>query len=473
MKIIKSLIFSIFSIFVFAGCDDNTAAIGGSIVPDSDKITVDTLTVHARSKSISANDSILANTSNVYLGRYTDPETKATLCAGFLTQFNCVENYGFPEDGVIGDSTVSVELKLFYNNYFGDSLNTMQCEVYELDRTLQEGMPYYTNIDPTEFYDESKKPIGSKVYCAKDNTIPDSVRLEDNYTTNITVKLPNEIGKRFIEKYYEIDENGDSIGKINFSNSEEFINNVFKGIYVKSTRGDGTVMYITTARLNVSFQYHVRSSSGEKDSIATGIATFSSTREVLQVNKFDNGNLTPLIDDNSCTYIKTPAGIFTEVELPVDEITEKCDTLNSVKITFTRYNSENNGSYGYSIPGYLLMVRKSDMYDFFLKNRVYDNETSYCATFSSSSNEYTYSNIARLVNICASERDKGVAEDAAWESKNPDWNKVVLIPITMSKSNTTNSVVSVSHNHAMTSIRLQGGETPVKVSIVTSRFNNE
>lgn len=474
MKKTALFLLTIFSIFAFTACDDNTDAIGGSIVPEKDKITIDTLTVYAQSKSILANDSILANSSNVYLGRYTDPETGTMFSSDFITQFNCVENYGFPANGVIGDSAISIELKLFFNNHFGDSLNTMKCEVYELDNTLQEGTPYYTNIDPTLFYDESKAPIATKSYSATDNTIPDSIKLGDDYTKNVTIALPNSIGKRFIDKYYETDAKGDSIGKINFSNSEEFINNVFKGLYVKSSHGDGTVLYITMARLNVTFQYYVKGKGGEMDSIATGIATFSSTKEVLQVNKFNNENLETLVEDNSCTYLKTPAGIFTEVELPIDEIIENTDTLNSVKITFTRYNPKENNSYTYTAPSRLLMVRKKDMYSFFLKNKIYDGITSYSSTFNPSENTYTYNNISRLINYCDEERNNGIASDPDWENKNSDWNKIVLIPISATTDNMTGNIVSISHNHSMTSAKLRGGkEHPIAISIVTSKFNNK
>lgn len=473
MKKFPFYLLIIFSLFAFAGCDDETAGIGGSIVPDNDKITIDTLTIYAKSRSILANDSILANTSNVYLGRYTDPETGSIFSSDFIAQFNCVEDYGFPAEGVVGDTTTSVELKLFYNTYFGDSLNTMQCHVYELDRTLEEGKPYYTNVDPAEFINEDNTPIAIKSYCAVDRSIPDSIRLSDDYTRNITITLPNSIGKRFLDKYYETDANGDSIGKKYFSNSEEFINNIFKGLYVKSTQGDGTVLYITMARLNVSFQYYTKGSSGAKDSIVSGIATFSSTKEVLQVNKFNNSNVQELADDNSCTYLKTPAGIFTEIELPINEIIERTDTLNSAKIVFTRYNSNNDAKFSYSVPQTLLMVRKKDMYDFFLKNKLYDNITSYSTSFTQNSNEYKFSNISRLINYIADEYQKGTEKDPEWETKNPDWNKVVLIPITQTTDNNFGNAISVSHNHGMTSARLRGGKDPIAISIVTSKFSNE
>ena len=103
-----------------------------------------------------------------------------------------------------------------------------------------------------------------------------------------------------------------------------------------------------------------------------------------------------------------------------------------------------------------------------------DNITSFVATFDSSSNEYTYSNISRLVNYCANEYEKGCSEDAGWEEKNPDWNKVILIPVTLTKDTNTGNTVAINHNHGMTSARLRGGEKhPIAVSIITSKFNDK
>lgn len=471
---------AIITLIVFAACDDNTDTIGSSVIPESDTISIITKTFEATTKSVVAKDSILANTNRVYLGRYTDPESNTITTSDFVAQFNCVENYGFPSN-VAGDSVVKIELKLFYSSFYGDSLNTMQCEVYELDNTLLEGVPYYTNINPEEFYDTAKEPLAKQTYCAVDITIPDSVKLNDDYTPSVTIPLPKNLGNRFIKKYLEVDEKGDSIGKLNFANSEEFINNVFKGVYVKSTQGDGTVINISMARLNVYFQFYTTGTSGKLDSLVSGIATFSSTREVLQVNKFSNivaeghpnNSFEEFIDQQTdYTYLKTPAGVFTEVTLPIKEIAESCDTLNAVKIVFTRYNDKSEYNKPYSIPYNLLMVRKADMYSFFLKNKVSDKNTSYISSYNSSSNEYAFNNIAKLIKHCSNEYMQGIEADAAWEEKNPDWNKVMLIPVSTSTDNMGN-VISVTHNLGLTNTKLRGGsKDKIKVSVVTSKFED-
>lgn len=459
---------AIATLLTFTQCDDNTGSIGGSLVPENDIITAETKTFYATSNTIMANDSILANTSDVYLGMYTDEESGTVFSSSFVTQFGCTEDFEFPMEGVVDDSASYTKLRLYFNEYYGDSLNAMRCEVYELDNTLQEGVPYYTNFDPEELYDVEKKPLAAKTFNVIDYNVHDTILNSDNYARHIEIALPNSIGNRFISKFYEKDAEGNIVGKKYFANSEVFINDIFKGIYVKCVQGDGTILKIYRARIDVGFKRLIKSSSGALDSIQALSAPFYSGKEVLQTNKFDNNDLKPLLDEKEYTYIKTPAGLFTEVKLPICELVENCDTINSAKMVFTRYNEE-SGSLN-SAHGTLLMVRKADMYKFFLKNKLNDGETSYLTSFVNSSNEYVFSNIANLFKHCYKEYTEGVQKDSDWETKNPDWDKVVLIPVTTTEDS-NGSVVKILHDISISSMRLRGGtEYEIPIEVVTSKF---
>ena len=282
--------------------------------------------------------------------------------------------------------------------------------------------------------------------------------------------MPNSIGNRFIDKFYETDSNGDSIGRTYFANSEAFINNIFKGIYVKCSHGDGTVIKIYRARLDVGFKRYIKSSSGKLDSIQELSAPFYSTKEVLQANKFDTKGLEKLVDETSHTYIKTPAGLFTEVTLPVMDAVIEGATNNTAKVFFTKYNEE-TGNFN-TPPATLLMVRKSEMNRFFLKNELTDGESSYLTSFNSSNNQYKFSNIANLLRKCYDEYMEGSKNDPDCESKNPDWNKVVLIPVkTVEDSN--GYVVKITHDTDIKSIRLRGGDSyKIPIEIISTKFND-
>ena len=467
---------SIFTCFI--ACDDNTGNLGESLMPDKDDISIGTNTYEATTRSLLAGDSILAKTSTAYLGKYTDP-LYGTFEADFLAQFHCVEDFEFPENGVAGDTAISAEIKLYLTSYFGDSINPCHLSVYPLNKVLEDNQSYYTNIIPEEYYDATLPPLANRPFTAQDKVIPDSITSANGYVPYISIPLPQEFGTEIIRKYYETDSQGKHIGKQYFANADAFINNVCKGMYFKCDQGDGTILYILQAQLNVTFGYYEISSTGKADSLITVIAQFAGTQEVIQANRFqtDMETLNKLVEeDGSCTYLKTPAGIFTEVTLPMDEIAanhiEKGDTLNSVKLTFTRYNENITDSEGslkhlMGIPHTLLMVRKKDMYTFFEKNAVIDNKTSYLTSFNENYNTYTFSNIAQLITHCIAEKN-----NANNGSLDKDWNKVVLIPV-VTTSDTSGNIVTIRHNLNLTSARLMGGfneENKLQVRITYSKF---
>ena len=468
MKKLSYILSVITFLFISTGCDDNTEGIGNSIVPEKDLIKASTDTCYATSETILANDAILANTNDVYLGQYTDEESGTIFNSSFITQFACSDNFIFPEN-VIGKCAKYTTLRLYFNEYFGDSLNTMKCEIYELDNTLVEGEPYYTNINPADFYDETKKPLATKTFNAIDFTKHDTI-LNGDYTRHIEIALPNSIGNRFIEKFYETDSKGDSIGKTYFANSEAFINNIFKGIYVKCSHGDGTVVKIYRSRLDVGFERYIKSSTG-KDSIQLLSAPFYSSKEVLQANSFDTKGLEKLAEEKEHTYIKTPAGLFTEVTLPVQETIKDGATLNTAKIVFTAYKEDGNKNP--NAPSSLLMVRKKDTHRFFLKNELNDGKSSYLTVFNKGNNQYEFNNIANLLRMCYEEYMEGTASDPDWEIKNPDWNKVVLIPVRTSEDS-NGYVVKITHDTDIKSIKLRGGEEGYKIPVetISSKFND-
>ena len=77
-----------------------------------------------------------------------------------------------------------------------------------------------------------------------------------------------------------------------------------------------------------------------------------------------------------------------------------------------------------------------------------------------------------MINYCYAEYEENVATDPDWTTKNPDWNKVVLIPVTTTTDNIGN-IVGLTHDLKMSSVKLRGGETNIAIKVVKSRFNEE
>lgn len=120
--------------------------------------------------------------------------------------------------------------------------------------------------------------------------------------------------------------------------------------------------YISVSQLNVYFRYFT------KDSIYVGTSSFAGTEEVLQSTRIanDNNTLKRLAADTHCTYIKSPAGIFTEMTIPVDDIMNghRNDTINTAKVVLPRINNDTQNEYALDIPQNLLMIPAGDMYSF-------------------------------------------------------------------------------------------------------------
>ena len=457
----KSFIYILVALICCIACDDNTGTLGNSITPGSDSIDIKTRTYYATTRSVAV-DSVLGKTSKVYLGRFTDPQTGSLLEADFIAQFNCVEggNVFPPADSIKGDSAVRTELRLFFTTFFGDSTNTMEAEVYQLLNTLEEGEKYYTNVDPTLFYDPSSSPLTKKVYTAIDYTLEDSELSDNEHYANVCIPLPNHIGNEMIKTYRNNPEF--------FANATSFIENICSGYYIKSTHGDGTVLYIDQVALNVHF--------ADMNTDSVYVTQFVSSEEVLQTSRFSTQKVDHLVADSTCTYLKTPAGIFTEVTLPIAEMTADGDSINSAKIIFTRYNDAEETRYQFGTPETLLLVRKSEMDTFFEKNRLTDNVSAFYTTYNKTYNRYEYSNIARLIIHAENERQAWLtahpnATESDYDTINPDWNKVVLIPVTTIKDS-NGSIVNFRHDLSLNSARLVGGNDKIEIKVICSAFKN-
>ena len=461
---LKYLYIGLLSVLIYS-CDDATTGIGDSTIAAGDSISAGVSVYDVYTRSILA-DSVYARTSTAYLGKYTDPHF-GEFSADFITQFNCTDNFEFPE--TIQEIT-SINMRMFYDNYFGDATNAMRMQIDTLDKVIPEKelSTFYTSVDPTQYYNENSNPVARKAFAARGASASDSTIINyDNYGKPIPysyywqdIKLPLSLGQHMYNKYKE--------DKNNYKNAETFIKNVLKGFYVHCTHGDGTILYINDMQLHLNFKYLIESSSGKVDSLVNGSTIFAATKEVIQANHFQNSDrLKELVEEKDYTYLKTPAGIFTEVTLPIEEIAEMHmrDTLNAASITFTRHNEKSESKYPMGIPQTLLMVRKCDMHKFFEKNETYDDQTSFIAQYVGSSetaNTYSFPNISPLITQCINEKQA---------SKNDaDWNKVVLIPV-KTETDSNGSIIGLKSNLDMESACLVGGEkNPIKMQILYTTF---
>lgn len=489
----RSLAALLLLITILTACDDTTESIGASLTDNMDHLQITTDTFSITTWSIIA-DSVLSRNTTGYLGKIKDPETGAYITGDFMMQFNTLEDYFFPtKDSIeskdeLGNVYVdSCEIRLYYDDFYGDSLAAMKLSVYELAKPYEEGQNYYSNYDPFEQgYIREDGIVKSKMYALTNMGLSDSLRKSSSYSPNIRIPLNDpytdkdgktykNYGTYILQKYYENPE----ITK----NSYNFIHQICPGFYVKIQEGLGSMATIYNSQLNLYFRYRSKYTRDNttKDTIYVGTTTFAGTEEVLQHTHITNDKQTisTLAADNSCTYLKTPAGIFTEMTLPVDEIVynHENDTLNTAKITLSRINNNTHGDYTLSTPSTLLIVEKDSMYTFFESNKIADNKLTYLSTFAN--NGYTFNNISGLIRHMAEAKEKGLQSNPNWLALHPDWNKVVLVPVSTEYVTVGQNQVlaKVSHDMSMTSTRLVGGSAnpnqPIRISVIYSKFSDK
>lgn len=464
---------------LIAGCDDNTSTMG---IPSKDEEVFPSYGTFLAYTHSEAMDSVLGNSTSSYLGSIDDPETGTRIRADFAAQFHTFENYSFPkfdlmfpDDGVkrTTDSIRcdSVEVRLYFSNYYGAKNAPLKLEVYPLDKNnvLQEEEDYYTDTDLDQFVLPGSEPIATKVFTTEDYNLADAERNSATHADNVRIMLPDTVGSLIMRAYYDHPEY--------FKDSYTFIRKVCPGFLFKIRSGNGSMLSVDVSTLNIYFNFYDKV---KRDSTCSALARFAATPEVIQSTQFSNDDMQSLVEEDDCTYLKTPAGIMTVAQLPINEIYQnhETDSMSRAQLTFTRLNNTKPSTQSLGIPQSLLLVRKADATSFFKKRSVADSKTSYTTSYSSTYNTYTFNNICRLISLCRKEKLAGMkAENLTeqeWEQKHPDWNKVVLIPVNISTATDTygeTHQVSVTHDMSMNSIRLQGGaNTPIKMQVIYSRF---
>lgn len=487
----KNLIFPLIALAsLFVSCDDNTDELGYSLTNPTDRMAIAYGTFNVNSETVKL-DNIISRSSTGYLGKIKDPETGSYITCNFMGQLHIMEDYEFPKKDslvltngeIIADSC---ELQVYYSTYTGDSTVSMKCKFHEFAKPLSESETYDVDFKPTieNGFLRNDGLTKSTTYSLIDYSLSDSVRwkgirhfninLNDEYT-DVDGKKYNNYGTYIMQKYYEPG------GSVNFKNSYNFIHNVCPGFYLENTGGIGCMANISYTQLIVYMRY--LDSNG--DSI-NGILVFGGTEEVLQKTNIaqDQEIIDKMKDEGDHTYLKTPAGLYTELTLPVDSVFKghDSDTLNTANMFIPRENNtQATRNYTIPIPQKVMILPADSVENFFANEKVADNRSSYITTYASATNGYTFSNISSMMRIMKDAKTKYLAEhkgttDAQYEELFPKWNKAIIIPVTISSitdSYNQTTITRVTHDMSISSTKLVGGKDnpkAIKISCIYSKF---
>lgn len=490
MKILRLLTVLVIAALTFAACDDTTEGIGGSITNKIDNINISNSAFNVTTKSIVA-DSVLSRNNTGLIGKMKDPETGNYVKGDYMTQLSVLPTFSVDTlDYIKQANNGSIEadscyLLVSYNASYGDTIAPMKVTAYEMTKPMAEDQEYYSNYDAfKEGWVSENNQHWSSNYNLSNTSDVKNFKIYLNKKYEKDGKTYKNYGSYIMQTYAEHPE----YFKTNF----KFLHNVCPGFYIKNVGGTGNMAKIWNTEL---IFYWTRHKTINKDSTAVGIGynRFDGTEEVLQLNKIENDteNLKKLAskDQEKCTYLKSPAGIFTEVTLPIKDIMKghEKDTLNTATISFPRLNNENEDNpYNFATPSTILMVQKDSLQSFFEKSKLADNRTSYTASYSSTGtykNAYTFQNIANLVSAMYKNKGKG-----------ENWNKVVLVPVNVitTTQGYTTVISKINHDMSLASTRLIVGTDdpnkdyttdektgkkvasgPIRIKVIYSKFKEE
>ena len=405
---------------LMSSCEEDSA-IGSSIQPEEDILTAHHNHINISTRSV-VSDSVLSKADYLLFGRYSD-DIFGEIEAEYMTQLDAriggiilpdttVVSYSSATTGILNtilqdldskfgkitsvnnarnftiDSTIY--LMQYSSGFWGDSTTLQSAQVYELNKAMDKPK-YYTNTNPEDYCDQSLL-LGETNYQIQNKR-------------EIRIPLSNDFGKR-ISSFYT---NGSGTTQSDF-------NEYFRGVYVKQAFNEGTILKVDVSGILIYYHYDadIHTTVGGKDTMVTSESLkekygttplvtsyfLSGNKTVKRANVVrheDWGDMVQKLQESDSvqTYMYTPVGVYTEVEIPFDAIMDSVkqvakDTtkvlFNSVRLAL--HKKEINDKYLYNVQ--LLLIEKDSIENFFHNNKIPDGISSFTCTIDSEKNLYAF-----------------------------------------------------------------------------------
>ncbi|MDO4497708.1 MAG: DUF4270 family protein [Bacteroidales bacterium] len=547
MKKIFFLLFAVLGLCAVAACSDNLSDVGATVRPEEDGMVI-------RNKNYDLNiqtvyrDSVYVRTGYPLLGTITDPEF-GEISASYLAQFYANKETGLDVrdsydsvtfdilrtsapaslgydwadfhyrswDSICNNQIDSMTIRIYYQSFYGDSLTPMQVSIYSLNPDVDfSNLPeseFYSNNDFSELYTADKEHLlGTKAYTVANREVSDSVRNDENYMNYLEVKLDDMYKEEFFKMCVEAAIARDKSNPHHkdftdiFADESKLRKSWLSGVCVKPTFGDGAVVKVYYTAIYFYYSSHhrynpdgtlLRNERDDADSTynVDHVAYFAVTPDVIQMSgiRFSDENKEDRLKDQKGTYISSPQGYYTSIDLPLGQIMHDIynDPLRKDSSYFV--NAANFYLKAYKPEGHLLsktpvptvlMVRSDSINTFFEKGMLPSSSTSCYAVYACDSVPkdsyidptegiyyYNFGNISSVVT--------GLAEASGWDRSQPnslkEWERVLrakgeltmnqgiedycvkmaVIPVDVTTNPTYGTLLSVSNYILPTTTRLK------------------
>ena len=454
--------FSLLAVMLlWTACKDDVTTTGESILDENDAIIVlaDTFSI---SSAVDSCDAIISQADSFLLGEI---ETDyGVLRASVLTQLACPEGYTYPE----GFTVDSICLFMYYSSWVGDDKSPLAINAYLMDKnTFRYNSTYPTDLNIDDYCTRSKSILTNhRIVVASEKR--DSIRnTNGQYIPMVRMRVNDD----FMQDFASI---------TNFESQDKF-NEQFKGLLLETSFGSATMLNISDVALGVF--YHFQYNKAGKDTTVSDMKAFYANSEVRTVNQLvyrDKKEWVETLQQDSDTYnyIIAPAGVYTRLRIPMEQITDKIFTRTELKrpyvnkaeirVSVMNMDPDNNDRNDWLLPSsHMLLIKEKSMTRFF-KNRELPSDT--CALLGQLTQGvdsvgdaiyyYSYDMSDFLTNQLRKEENDSILN-------------MLLVPVTINTTTTNtsaNAVTSVRQQQTISATKIRSAKNGMKLEIVYSGF---
>lgn len=447
-----------------SACQDELSTQGSSLVAGEASITVDSTEYQIESHSV-LNTDFDARAMTKLLGRIALPEY-GTLDCSFLCSMMPTASLSIPDSITEAHiDSMRMIIAIPRGALTGDSLVPQQLQVYKLNRTLPVNVP--SNVDPSEYCTlNADNLLGTRSYTLSAIAGNDTTFLQDK-TLRIPVMMKKEMAVEYFKTFRDHPEY--------LQWPATFAEKVFPGIYVRQNFGNGCIASIAQVRFFLYWnrtdrEYTKNEESGEYELTDVirrdSVCLMAAQPEVVSSNVVNyniSDHLKNLVAQGK-TIVTTPGGYYADIVFPADKIIEEYKSANNTmsvisKLSFEIPAEPIANDFNVGVVPYLLMVKKSEREEFFNKNKIPDNLTSFYATWDSASGTYTFKGLRKYILGIIESGKEPTAEDMEFS----------LIPVLISTETESNTYYGNSSTYVVKCSHYLG--KPTMTLLHTDRAN--
>lgn len=446
---------------LWTACKDDVTTTGESILDENDAIIVlaDTFSI---SSAVDSCDAIISQADSFLLGEI---ETDyGVLRASVLTQLACPEGYTYPE----GFTVDSICLFMYYSSWVGDDKSPLAINAYLMDKnTFRYNSTYPTDLNIDDYCTRSKSILTNHRIVVASEKRDSILNTNGQYVPMVRMRVNDD----FMQDFASI---------TNFESQDKF-NEQFKGLLLETSFGSATMLNISDVALGVF--YHFQYNKAGKDTTVSDMKAFYANSEVRTVNQLvyrDKKEWVETLQQDSDTYnyIIAPAGVYTRLRIPMEQIADKIITRTELKrpyvnkaeirVSVMNMNPDNNDRNDWLLPSsHMLLIKEKSMTRFF-KNRELPSDT--CALLGQLTQGvdsvgdaiyyYSYDMSDFLTNQLRKEENDSILN-------------MLLVPVTINTTTTNtsaNAVTSVRQQQTISATKIRSAKNGMKLEIVYSGF---